>query len=88
LGVFLGPEPPNLSPTPAPLDFSDPSQQDYTTLAPGLKQIFFIGDGLTTAGIVQRIVVPDGAARLFLGTMDGYGWADNVGSFAVVVAEQ
>ena len=85
LGVFLGPNPPNLLPTPAPLDFANPSQQNYTKLAPALKQIFFIGNGLTSDGTVQKVVVPDGTTRLFLGTLDGYGWHNNVGSFTVVV---
>src|SRR6185369_4694236 len=73
------------SPTPAPLDFANPSQQNYTKLAPALKQIFFIGNGLTSDGTVQKVVVPDGTTRLFLGTLDGYGWHNNVGSFTVVV---
>jgi len=85
LGVFLGPNPPNLSPTPAPLNFVNPSQQDYTNLTPALKQIFFIGNGLTSGGTIQKVVVPDGATRLFLGTLDGYGWHNNPGSFTVVV---
>lgn len=31
-------------------------------------------------------VVPSGANQLFLGTMDGYGWANNTGSFDVTVS--
>src|SRR4029079_12250005 len=69
----------------APLDFANPSQQNYTRLAPGLKQIFFIGNGLTSGGTVQKVVVPDGTTRLFLGTLDGYGWHNNPGTFTVVV---
>src|SRR5262249_35830976 len=34
---------------------------------------------------VQQVVVPDGATRLFLGSMDGYGWYNNFGSFSVQV---
>jgi hypothetical protein len=54
-------------------------------LAPGLKQIFFIGDGLTGtgSGSIQTFHIPAGATRLFLGTMDSYGWSNNSGSFTV-----
>jgi hypothetical protein len=30
-------------------------------------------------------VVPAGTSELFLGTMDGYGWANNVGAFRVEI---
>jgi hypothetical protein len=88
VGVFLGPDQPNLTPSPTPLDFSTPTDRDYLLLEPGLKQVFFIGDGLTSASAVQQIVIPDGAERLFLGTMDGCCHSDNVGSFAVEVTGQ
>jgi hypothetical protein len=88
VGVFLGSDQPNLTPPPSPLDFSTPTSRDYLLLKPGLKQVFFIGDGLTSASEVQQIVIPDGATRLFLGTMDGCCNADNVGSFAVQATGQ
>ncbi|HEY3242752.1 MAG TPA: hypothetical protein VGM03_05305 [Phycisphaerae bacterium] len=46
---------------------------------PGLRQPFFIGDGLTGtgSGAVQQFLVPDGATRLFLGTIDGCEWSNN-----------
>jgi hypothetical protein len=52
-----------------------------------LKQPFFIGDGLTGTGTgaVQDFIVPSGATRLFLGTMDAFGWFDNSGQFTVTV---
>jgi hypothetical protein len=52
-----------------------------------LQQSFFIGDGLTGTGVgsVQTFIAPEGATRLFLGSMDGGGWYNNVGSFKVVV---
>jgi hypothetical protein len=31
-------------------------------------------------------MAPAGATRLFLGTMDGFGWFNNVGSLTVTVA--
>jgi len=61
--------------------------QDYLTFSPELKQAFFIGDGLTSNGERQSIVIPEGATRLFLGTMDGWGWYNNTGSFSVEVKE-
>jgi len=86
LGVFLGPEPPNLAPAPVALDFATQAARDYTNLAPVLKQVFFIGDGVNSAGFTQTVEVPPGATRLFLGPMDGFHWYDNVGSFTVTVA--
>jgi hypothetical protein len=68
------------------LDFSSAGSRDYVSLAPELKQVFFMGDGLTSAFDLQNIVVPDGATRLFLGTMDGYEWVNNIGSFEVTLA--
>ena len=58
---------------------------DYTTLSPQIKQVFFIGDGRTSTGTVQQIVIPGGATRLFLGTMDSTAWNKHSGSFAVSV---
>jgi hypothetical protein len=83
VGVFLDNAQPNLTAAPAPLTFS-PSA---LTITPGLKQPFFIGDGLTGTGTgaVQRFIIPSGATRLFLGTMDGFEWNNNTGSFDVRV---
>jgi hypothetical protein len=88
IGVFLGPVAPNLNSAPAALDFTSASSRDYLTLSPALQQPFFIGDGLTSLGAVQQIVAPAGATRLFLGTMDEYGWYNNEGSFTVQVAPE
>jgi hypothetical protein len=30
---------------------------------------------------VQRIIVPPGATRVFIGMMDAWQWNDNVGNF-------
>ena len=85
IGVFLGPDQPNLSAAPgALLDFSTPASRDFATLSPGLKQPFFIGDGFRNDGITQQLfIAPAGATRLFLGTMDGYDWLNNFGSLEV-----
>ncbi|HZU34488.1 MAG TPA: putative Ig domain-containing protein, partial [Gemmataceae bacterium] len=90
LGIFLGPNAPAGPTVPATLDFSSsgnvPGGVDYTTLSPQLNQLFFIGDGRTSGGQVQQVVVPAGATRLYLATMDGTQWNNNSGSFAVAVA--
>lgn len=85
VGVFLGPDAPDGSPPPASLDFGASGALDFTSLSPELKQSFFIGDGLTSGGVVQSFVVPVGATRLFLGTQDGYGWFNNVGAYEVSI---
>jgi len=85
VGVFLGPGQPDLSPAPGgTLNFSTVASRDFASLSPLLKQPFFIGDGRRNDGLsVQQFIVPAGATRLYLGTMDGYGWWNNSGSFEV-----
>jgi len=91
MGVFLGPDDPTGDSTPAQLSFA--GGLDFPSLAPGIGQIFFIGDGLTSssfdpsapAGVAQLFSVPQGATRLFLGTSDGFGWFNNGGTFTVDV---
>ena len=85
--LFLGPDQPSLTPAPgAVFDFSTAGSRNFAALAPGLKQPFFIGDGLMNDLVtVQTFQVPVGASRLFLGTMDGMGWYNNVGSLAVSI---
>jgi hypothetical protein len=88
VGVFLDDGMPNNSPTPPGLDFSDGGLgRAFAQLCPGLKQPFFIGDGLTGSGggARQQFVVPAGATRLFLGTVDGFDWNTNTGAFSVQV---
>jgi hypothetical protein len=89
VGVFLGAEPPNNSPAPSALDFTSGGNVaggfDFKSLAPKLKQVFFIGDGKATDGSVQSFAIPEGATRLYLGGMDGYGWYNNSGAFEVNV---
>lgn len=74
-------------PPPGPLSIPDIG---FTWLSPGLRQSFFVGDGLTGSGSGQQqgFRVPDGATRLFLGFHDAGppdtslpGWyGDNSGS--------
>ena len=89
LGVFLGPDRPDLTTAPIALDFSTDSSRDYGTLLPQLKQIFFIGNGRVAGGnLLQRVIVPAGATRLFLGTMDGRRWLTNDGEFIVEISAE
>jgi hypothetical protein len=97
VGVFLDDQPPLTDP-PDALDFSPQGLGiDFAGLAPELGQVFFIGDGLrgTGTGSRQHYTVPDGATRLFFGTLDGSGvahstpgyYVDNDGQFDLVVPE-
>lgn len=88
LGVFLDSTQPDSTPAPTALDFQPAGLGTaFTSLAPALKQVFFIGDGLTGSGSgsPQAFLIPTGATRLFLGTMDGFGWWNNTGSFEVSI---
>lgn len=84
IGVFLDDSAPAPGGEPEALDFTD-ANKDYTARLPYLRQPFFIGNGLTSSGTRQVIYVPDGATRLFLGTMDGTGWFNNTGSLNVTI---
>lgn len=85
VGVFLDDSAPDTLAPPAALDFSAPANRDFVSLYPQLRQPFFIGDGKDAAGTPQQFIVPAGATRLFLGTMDSYQWANNEGSFVVQI---
>lgn len=84
MGVFVDDSVPSSSPPPSvDSDFGTQASRDFQTLKPALKQVFFIGDGRRDNGTTQQFVVPPGATRLFVGTMDGYEWNNNVGSYTV-----
>lgn len=69
MGVFLGPDDPSGGATPVALSFA--GGLDFASLDPGLHQIFFIGDGLTSSSFIpgdplgarQLFLVPAGATR-------------------------
>lgn len=82
MGVFLDDRQPDRSRAPRALTFRT-KDREFTTLHPQLKQVFFIGSGMTKSGAIRRFSIPPGATRLFLGTMDGYDWYNNTGSFRV-----
>lgn len=83
LGVFLDNAQPDTSAAPTGLDFTSIGT-NFSSFSPLLKQVFFIGDGLTGtgSGSQQTFIIPTGATRLFLGTVDGYGWYNNSGSIS------
>lgn len=93
-GVFLSDAIP-LSGAPGTLNFSNAPGAlgiDFTSLAPLLGQIFYIGDGVTSGGVFQEFIAPAGATRLFLGIPDGFNFGgapgaydDNDGSYRVVI---
>jgi hypothetical protein len=91
-GIFLTDAVPGSTPPPT-LDFrSTGLGLNFTTLAPAIGQVFFIGNGQTSGGIIQTFYAPAGATRLFLGIPDAVnaqsypgGYGDNAGSFSVTV---
>jgi len=89
VGVFLGPAAPTASTqVPPAIDFTGTGSA-FSTLAPQLAQVFFIGDGLTGtgSGAVQTFLVPAGATRLFLASSDTLGSSyNNGGQFSVSVS--
>lgn len=89
VGVFLTDAPPEGPPLES-LDLGD--DDDFTALCPEMRQTFFIGDGHTSDGTVQRFGVPKGATRLYLGFTDAWGfrhdpgyYGDNSGSLEVTM---
>ena len=94
VGVFLAPGGPS-GPAPASLDFTTGSGTAFTSLAPLLDQVFFIGDGRTGdgTGATQVFNVPTGATQLYFGISDACGYngapscySDNSGSFDVTAS--
>lgn len=90
VGVFESAAGPGSTPPPT-LDFTTLGAS-FTSFAPQLNQLFYIGDGLTGdgSGAVQQFIVPSGATRLYLGISDAPGfngapgaYNDNSGNFAV-----
>ena len=69
-GVFLPARWAEPSPPPM-LDFE--GRYDFDRLAPRLGQLFFIGDGRTDDGVLQRFQIPAHATRLYLGIADAWG---------------
>ncbi|HEX8325054.1 MAG TPA: pilus assembly protein TadG-related protein [Tepidisphaeraceae bacterium] len=80
MGVFLNNTQPTASAMAGALDYTTPASRDAANYAPALKQVFFIGDGLSSSVRLQTFKAPAGATRLYIGVMDAKGWWwDNVG---------
>jgi hypothetical protein len=95
VGIFLDDNAPNTTAAPsvsdpynadAPTDFTRASERNRLTYRPKLKQIFFIGDGLTDDQVKQKFVAPQGATRLYLATWDFYEWNNNAGERLVQIS--
>ncbi len=84
IGVFLEDGQPDRFKAPELLDYKRLGL-NFTSLAPELRQVFFIGTGATKDGVTRRYLVPKGATRLYLGIMDSIQWSNNSGSFMVTV---
>jgi Flp pilus assembly protein TadG len=80
MGIFLDDRAPNTYAQAPAMDFNSANSRNFTELSPGLKQVFFIGDGVNNQNQLQEFVVPAGATRFYLGIMDEKGWWwDNTG---------
>jgi hypothetical protein len=88
VGVFLGVDAPAATAPPSQQDFRGPGERDKKVIEPAVKEVFFIGDGRTSAGDEQQVIVPNQASRLFLGTMDRGRPKDNKRSYQVVIKEK
>jgi len=80
IGVFL-PSPAPSDDIPPDLEFSG-GAQEMEVLRPTLQQPFLIGDGKASTGGTRTIVIPPGAARLYLGVCTPIASA-NTGAFQV-----
>lgn len=80
--VFLDDSIPSAGPAPATLNFEPAGLGiDFLTLTPALRQVFYIGDGVTGGNAFQTFIAPAGATRLFLGIPDGFGFVGAPGAY-------
>ncbi len=81
VGVFLDDGIPNGT-APVRLDFSISGLGvDFLSLTPGLAQVFYIGNGVTSSSVVQEFIAPSSATRLFVGISDAFGFNGAPGAF-------
>jgi hypothetical protein len=90
IGLFLTNNAPNTQPAPTvSRDYSTAASRSAATTSDlQLQQPFYVGTGQTASSTTQTFVVPAGATRLYLGTMDGHQWSNNSGSFTVTINQQ
>jgi len=87
IGLFLTSNAPNTQTAPSVTpNYSTQAERDVVNTT-GLvtQEPFFIGTGTTSGGTTKTFVVPPGATRLYLGTMDGHQWNNNSGSFTATI---
>jgi len=72
---------------PSGIDYSTQTARDYLSVEPQINQSFFIGNGSTSSSVQQTIIVPSNAYQMFLGTMDGHEWSNNVGGFNATITQ-
>ena len=70
IGVFLG-DTIDSTHTPPSLEYYPGALQNTQTLYPQLQQVFAIGKGATSYGLLRGFVAPQGATRLFLASAAG-----------------
>jgi hypothetical protein len=80
VALFLSDEDPTRQVAPEATVYSTANQRNFTSTSPKLGQIFYIGDGKTADNKYQKVIIPRGAKRLFLGIMDTFEWNNNSGS--------
>lgn len=83
VGVFTNGDPSGQA-APAMLIYNVAAGDDArASYSPLLRQVFFIGDGLTgtSTGSVQQFFVPTGATRLYLGFADAPGFNGDPGRY-------
>lgn len=92
VAIFLETGDPTGMPPPSNASYPDAASLTLPSYSPAVRQVFFIGDGLTGtgSGATQTFAVPDTAARLVLGIADAFGfngapgyYNDNVGGYNV-----
>lgn len=92
IGVFLDDATPSGKDVPSPLHFIG-SERGFAKLAPALRQVFCIDDGLTGTGrgARQQFIVAAGATRLFLAVSDSIGGsapeAGNIGRITATMTD-
>ena len=62
-------------------------EMESGSIEPQLNQAFYVGNGQTSSSTTETIVVPNNAYAIFLGTMDGHEWSNNVGGFNATITE-
>lgn len=77
----------NVTQRPPPMLNFAGGAKDLPELQPLLQQVFYVGDGRVSGGASRRIIVPEGAAALYLGIHAGMG-GDRSGAFQATVRLQ